>query len=330
MTSDKLTINNIDFKWGTTFEESQQLLPFQAIDRGQSGWQDLAFECDEIAGLKTTTCSIRAPKANKPVMQVSFELKPLRPEFPLFRHSPYVEQLKKIFGEPYGVSTSEIHSGLKYNEKHASGSVIYNCKWSFEGIVISLSVYGGIRTSPQGESAAGLYFDWMDEKSAAAPFMHDFLQKESDFTRDLMELTVVSASLNMKPYHRSHYELDDPHKALKDEYLRACQMALYTNNLFRIGEVLKNEMEENHVGIFYAKEKDTYCVYNKWDFSPITKDSKLEFLDILPARGGGSKEIRINSLTIKDERSSNALDQLKSDLEDLSGMEFKTIKGYDD
>lgn len=208
--------------------------------------------------------------------------------------------------------------------------MIYNCKWWFGEILISLSVYGGVRTSPQGESAAGLYFDWMNEQSAAAPLMANYLETEAKLSQNIAEISSYSTSTNQQPYHRSHYELEKPHHSLKDNNLRAYQMALYTDQLFRTPLDLNKRTEEKTIGVFLSNDKETYCVYHKWDFAPISEDSKLEFVNILPARGGGGKELRINSLVLKDYPESNVLMDLKSKLEELTKVKFTYIEAYDD
>lgn len=70
-------------------------MPFEHIHRGYSNWQGFEFECSEIVGLESTTCSVRGPRPDRPVMQVSFEPKPIKKKLFESPHSSYLKRLKR-------------------------------------------------------------------------------------------------------------------------------------------------------------------------------------------------------------------------------------------
>lgn len=330
MTKEGLHINDKDFRWGMTFEQVLKEFNSENLFTGSSAWENFEIQCSEIAELKALTCSFRGPSLNRPVMQVSFELATINPKLFEKPHSPYVKHLTKLFGEPNKISKQRLENGQKYNEGYASSNVIYNCKWWLGDILISLSVFGGIRTKKEGEYAAGLYFDWLNEERTAEPYFDDFLSKESELTQDISDIRKVSIKYDSRPYYRSHYELKNPHLASKNRAIRTAQLILYSQNLYRTPDELAEELTDNQIIIFKSKKTDNWCVGNKWDFTPITSESTLKYIDIKPARGSGGTEMNINSLNISDEKNSETLKELLNTLEELTGHKFEKTIGYDD
>lgn len=330
MTKEGLHINGKDFKWGMPYEKVLDNFKGQNLFNGWSAWENFEIQCSEIAELKALTCSFRGPSLNKPVMQVSFELATMKPKLFEKPHTPYIKHLTKIFGKSYAVSKNRLEIGQKYNQGYASSSVIYNCKWWLGDILISLSVFGGIRTKKEGDYAAGLYFDWLNEERAAEPYFKEFINKEVDLTQDISDIRKVNTKYKSRPYYRSHYELKDPHIALKNKNIRTAQLILYTNKLYRTPEELSAGLTDNQIVVFKPKKTDSWCVGNKWDFTQITTESKLNYIDIKPARGSGGTEVDINSLTISDERNSKPLEELVQILQELTGQKFERTIGCDD
>lgn len=329
MTEGKLNIDDTDFTWGMTFENVLEKFKSENPFSGWSAWKNLEIPCSSIADLNALTCSFRAPATNRPVMQVSFELSTIKPKLFQKPYSPYVQHLTKLFGKPHGISKNGM-DGQKYNKGYASSQVMYNCKWWLDDVLISLSVFGGIRNRDEGDYAAGLYFDWLNEQRVANPYYSEFVNIESELIEDISDIRTIKLNYDLRPFHRNHYELKDPHQALKDEKIRTAQLILYTDNLFRTPKEISQDLSDNEIVLFKAQNTKNWCVGNKWDFTPITNDSKLNYIDIKPARGSGGTVIRINDLTIHDKRDSEILNKLSLTIEELTGQQFEKSIGYDD
>lgn len=330
MTQKLLHINGIDFYWGMTFEQVLEKFKSENLFSGWSAWKNFEVQCSEIAELKAVTCSFRGPAMNRPVMQVSFDLATIKPKLFEKPHHPYVKHLTKILGKPHGISRSRLESGQKYNKGYAYANVIYYCKWWLGDILISLSVFGGIRTNKVGEYAAGLYFDWLNEENAAEPYLKEFIQNESELTQDIFDIRKVKINYELKPYHRTHYDLKDPYIALKDQNIRTAQLILYGDKLYRTPKYLSSELAENEIALFKSTIKDKWCIGNIWDFTLITDNCKMYYVDIKPARGSGGTEMKINSLTIYDIKDSKVLEKLSLTIEGITGKKFERSIGYDD
>ncbi len=330
LTKDILHINGKEFSWGMTYEKTLALYASKNLFTGWSAWKNFEMPCSQFSELKTLTCSFRGPALNRPVMQVSFELATIKPKLFQKPHTPYVKHLSGLLGTPQGISMRKPENGQKYNEGYASSSVIYNCKWWLGDILISLSVFGGIRSKNEGEYAAGLYFNWLNEERAAGPYFTAFEDKESELTQDISGIRKVILKYKSRPFYRSHYELQDPHIALKYPKLRTAQLILYTKNLYRTPIPLAEELSDNQIIVFKSEKTNNWCIGNKWEFTPITSKTKLKFIDIKPARGSGATRIEINSLAISDEKDSKNLINLVKTIEELTGNMFEKTFGYDD
>lgn len=90
------------------------------------------------------------------------------------------------------------------------------------------------------------------------------------------------------------------------------------------------ELAANEIALFKSQKTNTWCLSNKWDFTPITDYGKLNYVDINPARGSGGTEMKINSLTIYDIMDSETVKKLSSTIEELTGKNFERSTGYDD
>lgn len=330
MRESSIHINGIDFKWGMTFQEVINIFKFENISTGRSLWNQFEIECKSILGLDSLACQFRAPSINRPVMQCSFDLKTIDFGFLEKPHTPYIKSLTKVLGTPDDKNNIGLDKGLRYNKGYSSGRVIYSADWWKGDILISLSVFGGIRTKKQGQYAAGLYFHWLNEINTAVPYLTEFIEKENSYTNSYEIIDKINLRYSQRQFFVRHYELNDPEIALKDKDVRTSQLILYTDFLFRTPNEISKDLFDNEIIVFKSKEPDTWCVGNKWDFSIIDKESRLKFIKVLPGRGSGGTEIKINSLTIEDVANSQKLTEFCTDLEQKTGLTFKREERYGD
>ncbi len=323
MTPKTIEINNKEFTWGMTPNEVLSLFYSENIFMEENTWQQCEIPCFEVAGLKAVTATFRAPSLESPVMQTSFELTAVKSGLFEKVYRPYLKTLNKILGKPHEITKSPLSKGQEYNKGESGSQVIYSCKWWLGEVLVSLSVFGGIRTKKEGEFAAELYFDWFDEEKACEPYLDEFIKTESELLREISDVSVMDVKYGLLQFYKSHYELEDPYLALKNSDVRRSQLILYTDNIYRTPEELSKEFTENKFVLFKSQNTSTWCLGNKWDFTPITKGSKLEYLEVKPTHGLDRVELHVNSLIIQDEPTCDLLSELTDRIEKLTGLKFE-------
>ena len=326
-------IDEIKIEWGKTLSEVQTLLDEKKAFNSHGGWPNIRCSCVEVFGLQTTAVEVRAPFEDRPVMQVTYEIAPIKKALFQKLHSPYLEQLTKVLGKPG--KSEEIHNQFNLKKEFLWSSVVFSATWLIEDIRISLSVYGGIRKNDSGLSAAGIFIDWIDEKEAAKPYR----QRASRIEKHMAELisndiTIEKFKLEYKQkcFKVIHYELKDPYIAEHDTELRAAQISLYKPELLQTPSIIQNKLNEYEVCLYKIPGMNEFFVSNKWDTTLISpnKTGKLVFYEILPARGPGGKRLDLNDLSIEDSKNSNALVELSEKLENYAKIKIQKETLYDD
>lgn len=322
-------IDNKPFKWGQTFEDIFDLFGHVNLNSGSSSWKLHKVKSNGFLGLEGVSCQFYGPAFNKPISSISFELKPLK--IGLFQkpYSRYMKQLESILGKPNGIQIAPLPNGQKYNEGYSSGCVIYAPHWWFGDFRIGLSVYGGIRNEGLGDTAALLYIGWYNEIDMAKPYINDFYKMESSISKSMTSVEDFELEHIQTKTFRRHYELPDDSIANKDDEIRASQLALYHTNLFRTPSNLSNKMKQNQISLMFSDTAQKYVLANMFDFTTIDAESIIEFIKVLPARGGGGTEVRIGDFLIRDKPNSEPLTNLKFKLQEL-GFEFKSVEHYGD
>jgi hypothetical protein len=265
-------------------------------------------------------------------MQVSYELEPTGDTTWRKLHVSYVTQLIHVFGQP--TKTESLYSDRGYNKKYISGSVVYSAKWLVGDVRISLSVYGGTRHEQSGDSAAGLYIDWVNEKKAAEPFRNKNIALEQEIyarllnSKDIEKHTLTD---NQRKFYVPRIDIGDP-DVTKDENVRLAQMALYRNELLQTPDFLQHSLKENEIVIKFFKEEHKMIITNKWDatFLKYSEGETIGFIDMLPARGPGGYLLQVKDLSIVDTRQTNTLINIAAHIESTTGVQVKRETSYDD
>jgi hypothetical protein len=325
-------IEDEHIKWGSLFKDAKDILSKFSQYPPYGGWSNIRCKCSEAYGLKSTVANIRAPLDGRPVMQVSYELMPTGDTTWRKLHVSYVTQLIHIFGQP--TKTESLYSDRGYNKEYSSGSVVYSAKWLIGDIRISLSVYGGTRHEQAGDSAAGLYIDWINEKKAAEPFRNENIALEKELYAYLVnsnDIEKYALTDNQRKFYVTHIDIGDP-DVTKDENVRLAQMALYRNELLQTPDFLQRSLRENEIVIKFLKEEHRMIISNKWDatFLKYSEGETVSFIDISPARGPGGYLLQVKDLSINDVRKSNVLINIVSHIESTTGVQVKRETGYDD
>jgi len=326
-------IDEVKIEWGKTLSNLRLLLDTKKQFNSHGGWPNIRCNCEEVFGLQTTEVQVRAPFEDRPVMQVIYEIVPIKKGFFHELHSPYLEQLIKVLGKP--VKSQKIYNQFHLKREFLWSTVIFSATWLIEDIRISLSVYGGVRSNDSGPSAAGIFIDWINEKEAAKPYRQLVSEIERDISERLRnEVTIEKFKFEdkQKRFIVIHYELKDPYIAERDAELRAAQISLYKPGLLQTSEIIQNKLNEYEVCIYRIPGMNEVFVSNKWDTTFICSDKteKLIFYEILPARGPGGKRLDLNGLSIEDSKNSNSLLDLIKKLESYISVKIQKETHYDD
>jgi hypothetical protein len=131
-------IDGIAIEWGKPFNEVTALLEGLEKFKAYEGWANIRCKCASIFGVAAIECEVRAPLPDRPILQVQYELSPIKASTFERLHSPFLKQLKKAIGTP--VKTESLYNQHRLPKKYISGAVVYSAKWIFEDKRISLSV----------------------------------------------------------------------------------------------------------------------------------------------------------------------------------------------
>ncbi|HEU4472798.1 MAG TPA: hypothetical protein VFR58_17005, partial [Flavisolibacter sp.] len=326
-------IDELQIEWGRPFNEVATLLEDVKKFKPYGGWPNIRCRCKNVFGLATTESEVRAPFEDRPVLQVQYELAPIKPGIFQKLHSPFMKQLRKVLGKPN--RTESLYRQHKLPKRYLSSVVVYSATWIFGDVRISLSVYGDTREKDSGKAAAGIFIDWIDEKKAAMPYLEKSRTVEEMLSAKItgnMPLRKFLLSDDQHPFTVVHFELADPYIAEKDVDLRAAQMALYKRTLYQTPKYVSDQLELNEVALYSIPDLNQTFISNKWDTAPLEaeEESQLILYEILPARGPGSRQLRLNDLVIRDSRTSNALISLAEEIEGRTGLKIERKEGYDE
>jgi hypothetical protein len=328
-------INGLKIDWGKSLSEVRSILEGFEKFQPYGGWPNIRCKCPEIFGLAATEVEVRAPYEDRPVLQVQYSIAPVNQgSFEMF-HSPYLEQLENILGKAVKCESDYTHQGL--SKEYLYSVVVFNAKWLFDDIRISLSVYGGTRNDGSGPCGAGIFIDWTNEIKAANPFREKREQLESalsDHIKDNIAFDKFKLSYKQMPFRITHYGLKVSYVAGKESILRAAQMALYTRDLLQTPKIIQGKLYEDEIGFYRVPELNKIFISNKWDTIYIDatedKEKSLIFHEVLPARWPGGRELELKDLRIKDSKTSDALLHLIQKIETETGIEIQRKETYDD
>ena len=326
-------IDGLKIEWGKPLSEVRPMLDNMEQFEPHGGWPNVRCKCSSIFGLSATEFEIRAPFEDRPVLQVKYEIAPIKPGFLENLHSPFLKQLEKVLGKPF--KSEKYYNQPHLNKEYLSSAVVFSAKWLFDDIKISLSVYGGTRSNQSGLCAAGIFIDWIDEIKISKPFRERAEAFENELSA-LLSYNIIIKKFKLqnkqRPFRVANYELTDPYIAEKDNNLRASQLSLYKRELYQTPSIVSSKLDADEIGYYKVEESDRIFVSNKWDTVFITPNQKNEitFWEILPARGSGRKELDLKELRIEDAKSSLTLLDLIAQIEGDINQKIERRETYDD
>src|SRR5205809_559532 len=123
-------IDGLCIEWGRPYSEVTTLLERFEKFKSYEGWENIRCKCTSIFGLAATECEVRAPFFNRPILQVQYELSPVKAGAFEKLHSPFVKQLKGALGTP--VKTESLYHQHSLPKKYISSVIVYSVTWMFE------------------------------------------------------------------------------------------------------------------------------------------------------------------------------------------------------
>lgn len=326
-------IDGLKIEWGKSLNEVLPMLEGVEKFKPYGGWPNIRCKCSSIFGLPAVEFEVRAPFEDRPVLQVQYEIAPIKPSFFERLHSPYLKQLEKFLGKPF--KSENLYSQPHLKKEYLSSAVVFSAKWLFDDIRISLSVYGGTRSKESGLCAAGIFIDWIDEIKASKPFRERteiFEKTMSTHINNNIEIKKFKLQNKQRPFRIVHDELNDPYIAEKDHNLRAFQMSLYKRELYQTPSSISSKLQDDEIGYYKIADLGKIFISNKWDTVFLTPNQKNEmtYWEILPARGSGGKELDLKELTIEDAKNSSTLIGLVAQIEADIKQRIERRETYDD
>lgn len=325
-------VHGIHLNWGHPFAEViPQVAHILKLKSYPEGWANVRLRGSDIFDLKCAQMEIRAPFEDRQVMQVIYELAPITVVNEQGLHSRFIDRLETHFGSP--IKSESFYNKQDWRSGLSQSSVVHSATWEFGKVRYSLSVYGGTRTNDGGECAAGLYVNYIDEKTAAAPLkqkMEAFAKQVDGFIGGT-QIHKFKLQNKQHKFFVSHYGNKITDEAKHDYDLRFAQMCLYRQNAMPTPKTIADGLDEDQTAVYRIAELQKTFVSTKWDTTFIADFDTVKpiFFEVHPARGPGGRELEINKLLLSDLGGNSLLDMAQW-IERLSGVKTTMLERADD
>ncbi|GAB3637995.1 hypothetical protein GCM10027422_35850 [Hymenobacter arcticus] len=298
--------------WGLTLEAAKAALPTAQRLPTYGGWPTLRCRCPSAYGLPTTECSLRAPGRRKPVLQASYTLAPPPHRGPYVIDPAYwLVPLTQLLGPP---STAGSAAG-----PGTSSDVVHWATWQRPTVLLSLSVFGGLRKEAGALSAAGLYLDWQDEWAAAQPAQAAARAQSAALAARIgagSKLVPFTTVQPQGPYFHPDLSRADPYAAAHHPLLRQAQRALYREGLLDTPAAVSAQLTDHGVALWPVPGGTQWAVSTRWDTVLLTPAGPpTDLLTLRPARGTGGVLLHIGDLQLTDAYGSSILATLATAIE---------------
>ena len=283
--------------WGTRFDA---LVP----DFGGKGYATAELPCTTAYGFATIYAELTAPRPDRPVMSVAYEL------------AASGATPKQVFaglviylGQPTDIDRSEVPQSAQ-----AEDSVVLHANWQRPNLSVGLSLYGAPRPSDFGDGAGKLYVSWGDVDAATKPFIGAWRAANEELARaaqapGALRTFVVAYPINplAAPRCLHHPEILETPQTIAAR-LGPTGFALWSN-----------------------------AAGTRWHLSTATDSlvlgtpdsSTVQVMNIAPAKGGGFAMLEVSPWFVRDAFRSGAIADAVRELEKLPGLTFERHEGYD-
>lgn len=281
--------------WGTLFEA---VAP-GAVD---AGYASTELPCASAYGFATVYAEITAPRPDRPVMGLAYELAAAGA-----MPKEIFAQLVIRLGAPTEIEREEENAGN-------SESVVLHAQWSRGDIAIALSLYGAPRPSDFGDGLGKLYLSWGDIDAASAPFVEAWRAANVDLAQAALSAATVhtfSVAYEINP-------LLEPRCLHHPEILETPPSI--AARLGPTGFALWSDAGGTRWHLSTAADS---IVLGRPD------SSAVQVMEIEPAKGGGFAAIEVGPWSVRSSRLSRAIADAARELEKLPGLTVTRHDGYD-
>lgn len=270
--------------------------------------------CSEALGLAAIGAKATAPRPDRPVLQIKYELAPVEGA-PLPDPEIFVGQLTERFGAPVESSEHGIPRG-----GDPSGRVRFHAGWNAGDCSIGLSLYGAPRQTSHGSGPGCLWLSWSPVK-AAEPYIGEWRARARELAlQEPAGITGVQFAAKQFPVFGGGQEA----------VTREASYALYHPELLPTPPSIAALIGENGAA-FWRHGESNWCASTAWDTAVLRTDTAVEICwnDVAPAKGGGFSEIAIGRWSVRDYHGSRSIREALDSLESMPGASIKHLTGYD-
>jgi hypothetical protein len=294
-------IDEVFHPWGTVFEAA---FP----GRVAKGYASAEWPCRSAYGFATVYAEPTAPRPDRPVTTVAYELADngTAPRY-------FFAELVTRLGPPDDINRDD--SPERANES----SVVLHANWKRGKVKIGLSLYGAPRPSDFGNGLGKLYLSWAEPDAAAAPFL-------AEWTAANQAAVAAAASARIRIFSLQ-YALDEDDA----EPLSPSELALSTPDLLLTPPAIAARLGPTTFALW------SDAALARWHLSSArstvllggAETATVQFLDIAPARGGGYVELSAGPWSVRDAHGSPSIKAAVAALESLPGLQIERHAGHD-
>ncbi len=294
-TAQGFRIGDTFYAWGTLFD---------AVAPGavEAGNASTCVACAQAYGFATVSAAITAPRPDRPIMGLTYELAVSGPS-----GKDVFAQLVIRLGAPTSIDREEENVG---NES----AVVLHAQWSRGDIAHALSLYGAARPSDFGDSIGALYLNWHNVAAASAPFVDAWRTANEQLAKAAAAAATVHTFAVAYPIN----PLPGPACLHHPEILQTPARVAA-----RLGET------------GFALWSD--ATGTRWHLSTAANSivlggpdsSTIQVLEIEPAKGGGFAGIEVGPWSVRSAWLSRAIANAASELEKLPGLTVVRHRGHD-
>lgn len=320
----KFVVGDFSLAWGTTLAVAEDALSHVPRLPTYGGWPELRGRCPSAYGLATTECSLRAPGRQKPVIQASYNLAPPPRSVPYVIAPDYwLRPLTQLLGPPTETSGTA--------EASNSGNVVYWATWRRPALLVSFSVYGGLRHDDGLTCAAGLFLDWQDIMAAARPLLAGLQARSAALEAlagQVAKPILFATQQPLGPYF--HPDAPESSGTATADELRLAQRALYRENLLDTPTYIQDQLNDHGVALWVLPGGKQWAVSTRWDTVLLTTEGPAtDLLTLRPARGPGVELMHVGDLQLTDPYGTKALASLATAIERHTGQRVSRTEDGD-
>jgi len=290
------------FRLGDTFHPWGTLFDSVAPGIVEAGYASTEIACPSAYGFATVSAAITAPRPDRPVMGLTYELAGAGPSA-----KDVFAQLVIRLGAPTEVDRDEENAG---NE----GGVVLHAQWSRGEVAIALSIYGAVRPSDFGDSIGALYLNWNNVAAASAPFIESWRSANEE----LAEAAASAATVHV-------FTVDYPIHPL------AGPSCLHHPEILETPPPIAARLGELRFALWSDASGTRWCLSTATDSIVLggPDGPTVQIMEIEPARGGGYAGIEAGPWSVRSAFGARGIADAARALEKLPGLTVVRHGGHD-